>query len=131
LHELQKINCYTHVFLHYLQVLELVGLGCGSLKNKVQVLESRWNVFASIWVFFMHFDIDMVNIPILFFWLTIFFFITKIIPQPLKNDKIIGEYTFGVLFQVQMVWHKLLWEARRRLSRCPWRRLKVSFVLKC
>jgi len=23
LHELQKLNCYNHVFLHYLQVLEL------------------------------------------------------------------------------------------------------------
>jgi hypothetical protein len=23
LHELQKLNCYNHVFLHYLQILEL------------------------------------------------------------------------------------------------------------
>jgi hypothetical protein len=51
----------------------------------------------------MHFDIDMVNIPIYNFWFIIIFFITKIIPQPLKNDKIIGEATFGVFFQVQMI----------------------------
>jgi hypothetical protein len=37
---------------------------CDSLKNKICVLESRWNVFTSISSFFMHFNIDVVNIPI-------------------------------------------------------------------
>jgi hypothetical protein len=42
LHELQKLNCYNHVSLHYLQVLELIEPKiCGNLKNKVQVLENR------------------------------------------------------------------------------------------
>ncbi len=34
-------------------------------------------------------------------------------PQPLKNDVIIGD-TFEVFFQVQMIWHKLFWEAKRK-----------------
>jgi hypothetical protein len=53
LHELQKLNCYNHVSLHYLQVLELIEPKiCGNLKNKVQVLENRWKVFANIWFCF-------------------------------------------------------------------------------
>jgi hypothetical protein len=31
-----------------------------------------------------------------------FVFITKIIPNPLKNDVIVGD-TFGVFFEVQMI----------------------------
>jgi membrane protein CcdC involved in cytochrome C biogenesis len=35
-------------------------------------------------------------------------------PQPLKNDVIVGD-TFGVFFQVQMIWHKLF-RVKRRLE---------------
>jgi hypothetical protein len=44
-----------------------------------------------------------------------FVFITKNMPNLLKND-IIVEDTFGVFFQVQMIWHKLFWEAKGRLE---------------
>jgi hypothetical protein len=38
LHEFQKLNCYNHVFLHYLQVLEL---DLRFVVNKIQIFESR------------------------------------------------------------------------------------------
>jgi hypothetical protein len=44
-----------------------------------------------------------------------FVFKAKIIPNLLKNDVIV-EDTFEVLFQVQMIWHKLFWKARGRLE---------------
>ncbi len=44
-----------------------------------------------------------------------FVFIIKIIPNLLKSDVIVGD-TFGVLFEAQMTWHKLFWEAKRRLE---------------
>jgi len=44
-----------------------------------------------------------------------FVFIIKFISNPLKNDIIVGDI-FGVLFQVQMIWHKLFWEAKRNLK---------------
>jgi len=44
-----------------------------------------------------------------------FVFITKIIPNPLKNDIIVGDIV-GVLFQIQMIWHNLFWEAKWRLK---------------
>jgi hypothetical protein len=111
-HGLQKLNYYDHVFFK----LANIWIGpkiCGNLKNKVQILESRWNVFANIWFFFLkvHLNIDVVNILIYIFWLIKFVFITKIIPNPLKNGIIVGD-TFGVLLQVQMILHKLLWKAR-------------------
>jgi len=64
MHGFQKLNCYNHVFKNYLQVLELDIKICGSLKNKFQVFENRWNTFASFWIFFKHFNIDVVNILI-------------------------------------------------------------------
>jgi hypothetical protein len=72
------------------------------LKNKIQVFESGWSVFASIW-YFLKKNIDVVNILVLFFWLMEFiFFITKIIPNLMKSDIIVGD-TFGVLFEVEMI----------------------------
>jgi hypothetical protein len=44
-----------------------------------------------------------------------FVFITKIIPNPLKNNVIIGD-NFGVFFEIQMIWHKFILKARRRLE---------------
>jgi hypothetical protein len=44
-----------------------------------------------------------------------FVFITKNVPNLLKNDIVVGD-TFEVFFQVQMIWHKLFWEAKRRLK---------------
>jgi hypothetical protein len=38
--------------------------------------------------------------------------------------------TFGVLFQVQIIWHKLLVKAKGRLD-IPIKKKKDSFVLKC
>ncbi len=52
MHELQKLNCYNHVFFKCLQVLELDLKFVAVKKKVVQVFESRWNVFASIWFFF-------------------------------------------------------------------------------
>jgi hypothetical protein len=80
-HELQKLNYYNHVFLHYLQVLEL------DLK------------FVAIW---------KIKLKYL---------------QPLKNDEIVGDI-FGVLCQVQMIWHKLLWKAKGGLK-MPMQKIKI------
>jgi hypothetical protein len=44
-----------------------------------------------------------------------FVFITKIIPNPLKNDIIVGDIV-GVFFQIQMIWHNLFWKAKWRLK---------------
>jgi hypothetical protein len=71
--------------------------------------------FCSIWFFFRHFNIDAMNILIIFFWLMEFVFITKIIPNPLKSDVIVGD-TFGVFFQLQMTWHKLFWKVKGMLK---------------
>jgi hypothetical protein len=64
LHGLQKLNYYNHV----LKLLASTWIRlkiCGNLKNKVQVLENRWNAFASIWIiFFKHLNIDLMNILI-------------------------------------------------------------------
>jgi hypothetical protein len=40
---------------------------------------------------------------------------TKIVPNFMKSDIIVGD-TFGVFFEIKMIWHKLFWEARRRLK---------------
>ncbi len=56
-----------------------------------------------------------------------FLFVTKIIPNLLKNDVIVGDI-FGVPFEVQMIWQNIYWQAK---GKCPWRKLKVSFILKC
>ncbi len=53
-HELQKLNCYNHVFLNYFQLLEL-NLKFVEISKNNQVLESRCNVFASI-LFFQEFQ---------------------------------------------------------------------------
>jgi hypothetical protein len=64
-------------------------------------------MFLQVFSFFhSHFNIDVANILIKFFWLMEFVFITKIIPNPLKVDIIVGDI-FGLFFQVQMIWHKL------------------------
>jgi hypothetical protein len=58
---------------------------CGSLKNKVQVFESRWNVFASISFFFQapqYWCGEHYNIIFLVNWVC---FHNKNHPQPLKN----------------------------------------------
>jgi hypothetical protein len=49
------------------------------------------------------------------FWLMEFVFIIKSMPNLLKIDIIVGD-TFGIFFQVQMIWHKLFWEAKGRLK---------------
>jgi hypothetical protein len=112
LHELQKLNCYNHVFLIYFQLLELdlkfVEISGKKLKYlKVGVIFLQMYIY----IFFKHFNIDVVNILILFFWLVDIFFITKIIPNHWKNDLIVGVFS-----QIQMIWHKLLWEAKGRLG---------------
>jgi hypothetical protein len=43
----------------------------------------------------------------------------------MKSDVIVGD-TFGVFFQVHMVWHKLFWEAKRSLE-MPMKKTK-SFI---
>jgi hypothetical protein len=50
-----------------------------------------------------------------------FVFITKIIPTPKKWCNV-GD-TFGVLFPIQMIQHKLLWEGGRRLE-MPMKKIK-------
>ncbi len=52
LHGLQKINCYNTGFFKLLASTWIGPKFCGNLKNKVQVLECKWNIFASIWIFF-------------------------------------------------------------------------------
>ncbi len=76
LHGLPKVNSYNHVFLNYLQVFELDLKFVVVLKSKVQVFESKLNIFAS---FFLKktSKIDVMNILILFFWLMKFVFIAK------------------------------------------------------
>jgi hypothetical protein len=39
---------------------------CDNLKNKIQVFENKWNVFASIWLFFKHLNINVVNIDFIY-----------------------------------------------------------------
>jgi len=59
---LSHSNCYNHVFKFLFANIWIGPKICGSLKNKVQVLENWWNVFVSIWFFFWeHFNIDVVN----------------------------------------------------------------------
>jgi len=110
LHGIQKLNCYNHVFKNYLQVLEL------DLNFVViQVLESKWNIFTSIWFFFQapqYWCGEHLNTN---FWGNEICFHSSNHPQPLKNDIIFGD-TFEVFFQVQMIWHKLLWKTRGRLK---------------
>jgi hypothetical protein len=67
-------------------------------------------MFLQVFGYFSkHLNIDVVNIYIyLVNWVI---FITKIITNPLKMWDM-----FGVLFQVQMIWHKLLLKARGRLE---------------
>jgi len=109
LHGLQKLNCCNHVFLNYLQPFELdlkfVALWIIKFKY-LKVGELFSQVFGC---FFMHLNIDVVNILILVFWSMEFVFIIKIIPNDVivKNDVIVGDI-FGVLFQIQMIWHKIL-----------------------
>jgi hypothetical protein len=55
-----------------------------------------------------------------------FVFITKIIPNLLKNDESLGD-NFFVFFQVQMVWHKLFWKVKGEYWH-SWKKKKVSFV---
>ncbi len=57
------------------------------------------------------------------------FFHNKNHPQPLKNDETIGD-TFEVGFQIQMIWHKLLWETKGKLE-MPIEKTKSFIVLKC
>ncbi len=51
MHGLQKLNCYNYVFKLRANTWIEQKI-CGSLKNKIQVLESKWNVFANIWYSF-------------------------------------------------------------------------------
>jgi len=56
-------------------------------------------VYIYIYIYIKHFNIDVVNNLMLFFWLMEFVFIIKIIPNHLKNDVIVGDI-LGVFFQV-------------------------------
>jgi len=81
-HGLQKLNYYNHVFFKLFANTWIGPKIYGSLKNKIQVLESEWNVFASIWFFFQtpqYWCGDHSNI---IFWVIEFVSITKIIPNP-------------------------------------------------
>jgi hypothetical protein len=115
LHGLQKLNCCNHVFLKYLQVLELDLKFAAIWKIKFKYLKVAEMFLQIFGFFFKHLNIDFVNILIYLFWLMEFVFITKIIPNLLKNEFIIGDI-FGVFFQIQMMSHKLFWEAKGRLD---------------
>ncbi len=83
-------------------------------------------IFLQVFGFFLHhLNIDVVNIVINVFWLIKFVFITKIIPNPLKMGNIFGDI-FGILFQVQMIRHKLLLKARGRLE-MPMKKKKIIY----
>ncbi len=110
LHGLWKLNCYNHVFLSYFQVLELDLNFVVVLKIKFKYLKAC-EIFLQVFELFLkHLNIDVVNI----FWLMEFVSQLKSSPTP-KND-IIFRDIFGVLFQIQMIWHKLIWKAKRMLE---------------
>ncbi len=77
------------------------------MKNKIQVFESGWSVFASIWYFCKEKYWCGEHSNIIFLVNGTFLFITKITPNPMKNDIIVGN-TFGVLFEVEIIWHKIV-----------------------
>jgi hypothetical protein len=63
---------------------------CHNLKNKVQVLESKWKVFASIWFFF---QAPQYWCSEHIYWLIEFIFIIiKIIPNPQKRGILLGYF---------------------------------------
>jgi hypothetical protein len=124
LHGLQKLNCYNRVFKSYLQVLELDLKLVTDWKIKFKYLKLG-EIFLKIFGFFSSTSIVCGKHSNIIFLVNGICFIAKLIPQPLKNDIIFGD-TFGVLFQVQMIWHKLLWKARGMLE-MPMKKTK-SFV---
>ncbi len=64
MHELQKLNCYDHVFLHYLQVLELDLKFVVAWKIKFKYLKVGECFLQIFSFFFLHLNITVVNIPI-------------------------------------------------------------------
>jgi len=64
LHGLQKLNCYNHVFLSYLQVLELDFKFVTVWKIKFKYLKVG-EIFLQVFgFFFKHLNIDVMNILI-------------------------------------------------------------------
>jgi len=64
LHKLQKLNCFHHIFLHYLQVLKLDLKFVTIWKIKIKHLKVGEMFLQVYGFFFMQLAIDMVNIPI-------------------------------------------------------------------
>jgi hypothetical protein len=124
LHEL--LNYYNHVFKKYLQVLELDLKFAAIWKIKFKYLKVG-EMFLKVFGFSSSTSILMCEHSNLMLWLMEFVFITKIILNPLKNDVIIWD-TFGVFYEVQMIWHKLIWKARRRLE-MPMKKTKCFIFL--
>jgi len=69
LHGLQKLNYYNHVFLSYLQVLELDLKRVAIWKIKFKYLKIGEMFLQVFHFFFKHLNIDVVNILISLFWL--------------------------------------------------------------
>jgi hypothetical protein len=64
LHGPQKLNCYNHVFLSYLQVLELNLKFVTIWKIKFKYLKVGEMFLQVFGFFFKHLNIDVVNILI-------------------------------------------------------------------
>jgi hypothetical protein len=64
LHGLQKLNYYNHIFLSYLQVLELDLKFMAVRKTKFKYLKVSEMFLQIFGFFFKHLNIDVVNILI-------------------------------------------------------------------
>ncbi len=129
LHKLQKLYCYNHIFLHYLQVLELDLKFVTIWKIKIKHLKVCEMFLQVYGFFFMQLTIDMVNIPIYILWLIKFVFITKMIPNSWKITKLLGTL-LGYFFKSKWYDTNCLEKLKGRLKMFI-KKLKVSFVLKC
>jgi hypothetical protein len=69
LRELQKLNCYNHVFFKYLQVFELNLKFLVVFLKRFKYLKIS-DMFLQIFgIFLKHLNIDVMNILTQFFWL--------------------------------------------------------------
>jgi hypothetical protein len=94
-----KAKLLKSYFLKHLQVLKLDLKFVIVKKIKFKYLKVGETFLQ---VFFQAFQYWCGEHSHISFWLMKFVFITKIIPNPLKNDIIVGD-TFEVFFQVQMI----------------------------
>jgi hypothetical protein len=113
-HEFQKLNCYNHNFLYYLQVLELDLKFVTVWKIKFKYLKIG-EMFLQAFGFFSCTSILMWRTFQIFFLANGMCFHNWNHPWPFKNENNIGD-TFGVFLQVQMIWYKLLWGFKGRLE---------------